>query len=256
MSKINFFKITLIVLFFLTIASANDAEIKTIFKTKGVNGTLIISSLNGDYNYIYNKKRSIKQYLPASTFKLPNTLIALDENIIEDENEIIKWDGKKRTYDAWNKDQSLKSALPVSCVWAYQKLSKEIGNKNYIKHLQKINYGNKKTGPNLTTFWLDGDLKISASQQIEFLKKLYNYELPYKKKYINILKDIMIITNKPTYIIRAKTGLSSKIAWYVGYVESKNKVWFFALNIDINKRNDIEYRKEIVMQALRVKNII
>jgi len=111
MSKINFFKITLIVLFFLTIASANDAEIKTIFKTKGVNGTLIISSLNGDYNYIYNKKRSIKQYLPASTFKLPNTLIALDENIIEDENEIIKWDGKKRTYDAWNKDQSLSDQI-------------------------------------------------------------------------------------------------------------------------------------------------
>lgn len=256
MSKVYFFRLILIISSILSFASANDIELEHIFKTKNVNGTLVISSLDDRINYTHNRKRAIKRYLPASTFKLPNTLIALDKKAIKDEHEIIKWDGKKRSFEAWNKNQNLKSALPVSCIWFYQELAKRIGNKAYLKHLKSLKYGNQKTGPKLTTFWLDGDIRISAIEQIEFLKKVHNYKLPYKKEHVDILKKIMVVNTNSNYTIRAKTGLVEKHGWYVGYVEKKNKIWFFALNIDINKKNDIKFRKEIVMESLKSKGII
>jgi len=231
-----------------------DTEIEDIFKKSKINGSLVISALDGK-EFIYNKSRVNKRYLPGSTFKMPNTLIALQEKAIKDEYEILKWDGKIRTYKPWNKDQNLQSAFPISCVWCYQELAKKIGNDKYLQHLQKLNYGNQKTGLDLTTFWLSGDIKISVNEQIKFLKKLYNSELPYEKEYINVLKKIMIVEKTDKYTIRVKTGWTQDIGWYIGYIETKNKVWFFALNANI-QWEQLKYRKQIVMEALKIKNII
>ena len=131
---------------------------------------------------IYNKERSENKYLPASTFKIVNTLIALQEKIVKDENEIIKWNGKDYGMAVWNKDQNMKTAFATSCVWFYQELSKKIGNDIYLKYLKNINYGNEKTGPIVESFWLEGDLRITAVEQIELLRKIYNKELIYLGK--------------------------------------------------------------------------
>ena len=101
---------------------------------------------------------------------------------------------------------------------------------------------------------IEPDIKISVNEQIKFLKKLYKSELPYKKEYINILKEIMIVEKTDEYTIRVKTGWTQDIGWYVGYIETKNKVWFFALNADI-QWEQLKYRKQIVMEALKIKNI-
>lgn len=235
--------------------SANENDLKNIFDKTNLNGTIVISSLNSNEKYIYNNPRAIKRYIPASTFKIPNTLIALEENVIKNEYEIIKWDGKVRLYDSWNKDQNLQSAISVSCIWCYQKFAKEIGNDKYLTYLYKIDYGNHRTGSDVTTFWLEGDIKISAIEQIFFLKKLYKDELPFKQKYIDITKKILTVEQTKDYTIRAKTGFSGKIGWYVGYVETKDNVCFFALNADI-KKDELKYRKQIVMEALKIKSII
>jgi len=248
----NYMKIVMIVSMLITSIIA-DTQIENIFKKSGINGSLVISTINEE-EYIYNKTRANTRYLPGSTFKIPNTLIALQENVINDQYETLKWDGKIRSYEPWNKDQNLKSAFPISCVWCYQELAKRIGNDKYLQHLKNLNYGNEKTGPDLTTFWLSGDIKISVNEQIKFLKKLYKSELPYKKEYINILKEIMIVEKTDEYILRVKTGWTQDIGWYVGYIETKNKVWFFALNADI-QWEQLKYRKQIVMEALKIKNI-
>jgi len=250
--------IVLIIMFVTTnILYANSSDLKKIFLDKKINGTIIISSLDGKTEYIYNQKRSEQRFLPASTFKIPNTLIALEEEVIANEKEIIKWDGIDKGWDVWNKDQSIETAFPISCVWFYQKLAERIGNKKYLKYLNRLNYGNKMTGSDVTTFWLEGDLKISAREQIDFLKKLYKNTLPFKNEYMNVLKNIMIVEKKSNYVIRVKTGLAmnvkDQIGWYIGYLEMKDNVWFFATNIDINNKNDAVYRKQITMESLRTK---
>ncbi len=159
--------------FFANTAQAEDVGLKELFQSRKVEGTIVISSLDGATEYLSNKARSEKRFLPASTFKIPNTLIALDEGVVANAQEIFKWDGEDKGWAAWNKDQSIESAFPISCVWFYQELAKRVGNTTYLSHLEKLEYGNQMTGPNITTFWLEGDLRISAQEQIAFLKKLW-----------------------------------------------------------------------------------
>ncbi|MCP4112308.1 MAG: class D beta-lactamase [Desulfobacteraceae bacterium] len=262
MTQVTFKTILILSLISMTIGTANaeDSDLAALFSERNVKGTIIISSSDGKTEYLHNKARAEKRFLPASTFKIPNTLIALEEGAVPNEKEIIRWDGKDRGWPLWNKDQSLETAFPISCVWFYQELAKRVGNAKYLSHLDKLNYGNKMTGPEVTTFWLNGDLKISAIEQIEFLKRLYKDELPYKKNHVNLLKKVMIVEETPKYVIRAKTGWAMRInhqhGWYVGYAEANGQVWFFAVNIEIGKKSDAAYRKEITMKALKLKGII
>lgn len=225
-----------------------------------INATIIVSSLNTGKENILNKERSEERFLPASTFKIPNTLIALQEGVIKDENDIIKWDGKDKGFPEWNKDQTLKTAFPSSCVWFYQELAKGVGLSNYEKYLKELNYGNMKTGALVDTFWLAGDIRISAKEQIEFLKKLYREEFNFDQANYDLLKKLMIVEEHEEYIIRAKTGwvqrVERQIGWYVGYVETPEDVWFFAMNLDIIERSDADYRNKLVMDYLKDLKII
>lgn len=262
MIKSIFIKIAIpcAILLIYGVANSEDSSLEKLFNERNIKGTIIISSLHGQTKYVYDEKRMKKRFLPASTFKIPNTLIALAEKAVVDEKEIIEWDGKDKGWSPWNKDHSLESAFPLSCVWFYQELAQRVGNTNYLDHLDSLNYGNKQTGDELTTFWLNGDLRISAKEQIDFLKKLYWGKLPYEKKHIELLKNMMIVDKKAHYTLRAKTGWAMRIknqhGWYVGYIETENDVWFFALNVDIKNKNDAAYRKEITMEALKIKAIL
>ena len=251
----NIIKVVIFIGLIFNFIYADDKDLKNVFDKSKINGTLVISSLDGEKNYIYNNSRALTRFIPASTFKIPNTLISLEEGVIKDENEIIKWDGKIRSYELWNKDQTLQSAITFSCVWCYQKFAKEIGNDKYLDYLKKIHYGNEKTGLDISTFWLEGDIKISAFEQIDFLKRLYKNDLHFNQRNIDITKKILTVENTKDYVLKAKSGWSGKIGWYIGYVETKNDIWFFALNGDISKE-ELKFRKEIVMDSLKIKGII
>jgi beta-lactamase class D len=250
----------LIVITFVSSGYCEDSALAGLFKSKGVVGTIVISSLDGDSTYIYNDDRANERFVPGSTFKIPNTLIALEEGAVADEKENIKWDGKDKGLPAWNKDQSIETALPSSCVWFYQELAKRVGKEKYGTYLGKINYGNKLTGQDVTTFWLEGDLKISAVEQVTFLKKLYAKEFVFKQSSYELLRKLMIVEQTPSYTIRAKTGwvqrVNPQVGWFVGYVESGDKVWFFALNMVIANPADSRFRQELSLEALRLKGII
>jgi beta-lactamase class D len=256
----GFLVVLTLTIFITTPSYADDIDLAKLFQDRAVEGTIIISSLDNKINYVHNSRRSEIRFIPASTFKIPNTLIALEEGAVKNEKEIIKWDGIDKGFDAWNRDQTLETAFPVSCVWFYQELAKRVDNQKYLAHLKKLGYGNEKTGPDVTTFWLEGDLRISAKEQINFLKKLYAESLPYSKGNIKLLKKIMIVEENPQFTIRAKTGWAMKTdpqqGWYVGYVETKEQIWFFATNLEIRKKGDDVFRKEITMAALKAKGIL
>ncbi len=240
--------------------AADDPDLTRLFRSAGVEGTMVIASLEGKEIFVYNKVRSEERLTPASTFKIPNTLIALQEGAVKNEKEVIKWDGKDKGSEAWNRDQTLETAFPTSCVWFYQELAKRIGDRKYVLWLSKLGYGNGVIGPDVTDFWLNGQLKISAKEQIDLIRKLYEERLPFRIEYMRLLKRLMIVEANPRYTIRAKTGWAMRInpqqGWYVGYVETGGKVWFFATNIEIRKKGDEQYRKEITMDALRAKGLI
>ena len=234
---------------------SKDLELENIFKNKQVDGTIVIESLNSKKIYIHNEQRAKTLFSPASTFKIPNTLIALNEKLIT-KDSIIVWDKKIREYEFWNKDQTLQTAFKNSCVWCYQEFASRIGNEKYKKYLKELNYGNKNLGIDVTNFWLDESLEITVFDQLKFLKRLYKNELPFKIEDMNLLKEIMIDEKNEEFTIRAKTGWEGKYGWYVGYIEIKNDVYFFATNIDTKSKDDLIKRKEITLEALRIKGII
>jgi beta-lactamase class D len=250
----------LLLLSVLSLFAQEDAVLAKLFDDYGLKGTLLIESLDGKERFVYNEARAKTPLLPASTFKIPNTLIALDQNVVN-EQSIIVWDKIERSIPAWNKDQTLQSAFQSSCVWCYQSFARKIGIEKYDSYLKKLHYGNEKTGDNVERFWLDGELRISAEEQIAFLKKLYRSELPFRQSDIDLLKKIMIDEQGTSYVIRAKTGwatpkVGERHGWYVGYVQSQKGVYFFATNVLAPSSDALPLRKSITIKALKAKNII
>jgi len=235
---------------------ANDDDINALYLAEGVEGTLLIESLSGTVQYTNDSAKVAQAYIPASTFKIPNTLIALEEGVIGDQFEIIKWDGVERQYAPWNSDQTLATAFARSCVWCYQRFAKQIGDAHYQQYLDAFDYGNKKTGQDVETFWLDGELRVSPSDQTHFLRKVYMEQLPVKARNIKILKEIMLVEETPTYRLRAKTGWKGQNGWYVGYIEAGDEVWFFAHHMMVTGQADLPLRRKLVIEALKLKGII
>lgn len=238
---------------------AIDLELENIFKNKNIDGTIVIESLNTKRIYIYNDKRAETLLSPASTFKIPNTLIALNEGVISADS-LILWDKTDKGMKEWNKNQTLQSAFKVSCVWCYKEFSLKIGLEKYKNYLKKLDYGNKSISENVDDFWLDGSLKITTFEQIKFLKRLYKNDLPFKLEDMNTLKQIMIEEKNEDFKLSAKSGWSTRFesesGWYIGYVETKDDVWFFATNIITHGAKDLSLRKEITMEALKIKGIL
>lgn len=199
--------------------------------------TMIVLGNSANQKFVYNARRSKQRFLPASTFKIPNSLIGLETKVIADENFVIKWDGINRDNKEWNRDHSLATAIKYSVVPYYQELARRVGRENYVKIFSEFDYGNKTIGDKIDLFWLDCSLKISAEEQIIFLKNFYEYKIPFSKRNIDIVKKIISEEKYEHSILKFKTGTGRKedktwIAWLVGYVERKNNTYFFAFNVD------------------------
>lgn len=257
LNKIKLF--LLIQIFYNSYLFGIDVELENLFKSKNIDGSIVIESLNTKRNYIYNDIRAETFLSPASTFKMPHTLIALNEGVISADSLII-WDKTDKGMESWNKNQTLESAFKVSCVWCYKEFASKIGLVKYKHYLKELDYGNEDIGENVKDFWLDGSLKITSYGQIKFLKRLYKNDLPFKITDINTLKQIMIEEKNKNFTLSAKSGWSTRFdsesGWYVGYIETKDDVWFFATNIITRGAKDLPLRKEITMEALKMKGII
>ena len=225
------------------------------FSDEGVEGTIVIVDERVKAFWVYREIRAQTRYSPASTFKIPHALFALDSGVIRDEFQIIPWDGVPRYYASWNRDQDLRSSMRDSVVWVYQQFAQAIGEEAEKGYLKKINYGNADFSGEVDTFWLDGSLKISAYEQVAFLQRLYRNELPFRVEYQRLVKDIMIVEAERDWILRAKTGTigysKPGLGWYVGWVECTDGPVFFALNIDLPNDSDIAKRIEITRSILR-----
>jgi len=247
-------------LLFSTLVFASDETIAKIFAQQGVEGTIVVSSLRDGKTVIHNESRAAQRYPVASTFKVFNTLIGLEEKVITGKDSVFKWDGQQHNVPDWNRDQTLESAFKVSCVWCYQQLARQVGAVKYIDYISQADYGKLADKFDVTSFWLDGSLQISALEQVAFLKNIYQRSLPYQPASYDTLQSIMLVESTPKYKLFAKTGwaasASPQIGWYVGYVETTNDVWVFATNITIRQETDLPLRQRLTRDALQAKGII
>jgi beta-lactamase class D len=226
----------------------------------GIDGAFVLyDTKNGKY-YRHNEKRCAERLSPCSTFKIPNSLIALETGAVEDENFVIKWDSLKAPRQDWwsanwTRDHDLRSAMKYSVVWYYQEVARQVGEENYRQYLRQINYGNQDISSGVDRFWLASTLKISANEQIEFLKKFYRNELGFSKRATDLVKSIIVLEQTGQYTLRGKTGAGPRengkmLGWLVGYVETKDNLYFYALNFDGDNFQAVSARRMELAKAL------
>ena len=237
-----------------------DAEIASLFSDAGVEGTVVIAKLDGSQRYVHDEPRAGQRFPAASTFKIFNTLIALEEGALSGLDEVIRWDGHVHDLPNWNRDHTIKSAYAVSCVWCYQELARRIGGERYRAHLARAGYGRLQEPFDANAFSLDGSLTVSAEEQVAFLRQVLQQSLPYQAWSYAGLREVMLMEQGEDYSLRAKTGWAARptpqIGWYVGYIEKPRATWIFAMNIDMRGREDLPLRQALTRASLKAKGII
>lgn len=215
---------------------------------------------------------------PNSTFKIPLLIMGLDKKILVDENN-PKWEFKEEYltegFKSWMPIQWKEANIPsswlkYSVVWYSQKLAPFIGKNAINDYLNKFEYGNQDfsgtPGKNdgLSNAWLDSSLKITAENQIQFLKKFVTEELPVSKQSMQLAKKILILDqNNNKVTLHGKTGagyLKNRIAhgWFIGWVEKGDHSYIFVSQIKDNKTggelNSIKAKKNALefLQQLEI----
>jgi beta-lactamase class D len=220
-----------------------DNSLKKYFDEEKVKGCFALMD-NGTGRFtVYNLSRyRDSSYLPASTFKIVNSLIGLQTGKITNDSMVIPWDGIKRSNPEWNQDLSMYHAFRISAVNYYQEVARRIGKDTMQLWLDSLHYGTTKIKTSVDSFWLDNSLKITPDEELGLVKKLYFNQLPFFKSYQTTVKNAMLFENNSNYRLGYKTGWGfrengNSIGWIVGYIEENEHPYFFVLNIETPDRN-------------------
>ncbi len=244
----------------LTIEWQENSAVKQVIKEAGVQGTFVLYDA---YQFVFvghNQVRAQKRFIPASTYKVPHTLIGLSEKAVANVDEVLPYGGKEQPLKIWEKDMSLREAIKISSIPIYQELARRIGLERMGLNLAKLQYGNAETGSEVDTFWLRGPLKISAQEQTIFLTKLALGLLPYPKELQEQTCEIVFLEQGAGWQLFGKTGTAKQspvdIGWWVGWVETPQGIYAFALNIDMPSESDAPKRVEIGKACLKALGIL
>lgn len=261
--------LTFVGILVLCINVFGQSKFQKYFDEFSVKGSVTVYDYKNKRWFYTDKQDAKKETLPASTFKILNSLIILENKAVKDEHEIIKWDGTEHTFfgtkiNAWNKDTDLKTAYKTSTVWFYVEMAKRLGSGKYKKTLKRSKYGNHNFSEEGVDFWNYGKFAVSPISQIKFLRKLYDNKLPFSQTNIDKVKEIMISEKTDDYVFRDKTGWTKRngrdIGWWIGYLETKDNVYFFATRItkQVDEKNPqfSKARKEITKRVLSELGIL
>lgn len=224
-----------------------DNSLKKYFDENKVDGCFTLMD-NGTGKFtVYNLARyRDSSYLPASTFKIVNSLIGLQTGKISSDSMVIKWDGVKRWNEEWNHDLNMYQAFRLSAVPYYQEVARRIGKDTMQHWLDSLGYGTRKITSAIDTFWLDNSLKITPDEELGLVKRLYFDQLPFFKTYQESVKRAMLFEDNANYRLGYKTGwgfwdeqTGKHIGWVVGWIEENKHPYFFVLNIE-SKNKDFD----------------
>lgn len=215
-------------------SASNNLSVKKQIETadhfQGINGTFVLFDSGADSTVVvHNPERAQIRFLPASTYKIPNTLIALETGVADGPDFTLARDSSLAPEqdwwpEAWARDHhTLRTALPNSVVWYYQELARRIGAEQMQQFVNRLEYGNRDIS----------------------------------ERNAAVTRDLLVIEETPGYRLSGKTGWvmpvdpsEPQIGWFVGYLERGENVCFFALNIDIEEDEDAAMRIPIVKNIL------
>lgn len=241
-------------------------ELQRYFERAGVSGTIAWLESGSAKIVCGDATRCKKRYLPASTFKIPNSIIGIETGVVSDPDAQLPRDDADRNYavSEWNLEHSLRSGLRVSCVPCFQAIARRVGEERMSAWVEKLDYGNRDTSGGIDRFWLRGALRISAAEQLDFLSRLERGELPIEDRTRELVSDILTLDVTPDYVLRGKTGLTVPpedpmlAGWFVGWVEIGERRVYFATIIDAHQPHVdlVPLRRALTERILREAGLL
>ncbi|WP_046371222.1 penicillin-binding transpeptidase domain-containing protein [Flavihumibacter petaseus] len=239
-----------------------DVSLDKYFQDNKVTGCFgLFDNGQGDFIVSNTKQFRDSTFLPASTFKVVNSLIGLESGIVKDDSTVIPWDGVVRRVPEWNQDLSMYRAFRYSAVPWFQELARRIGKENMQRWLDTLGYARRYTRTpigTIDTFWLDNTIKVTPDEQLGLVKKLYFDQLPFQHRTMEIVRRMMLMEDNANYQLSYKTGWEhaengDNIAWVIGWIEENKHPYFFVLQIRLAAgRTDIpQVRMEILKKCLK-----
>ena len=220
------------------------------FEDCGVDGTVLVYDALVDKLFASDTVSIFYPSLPASTFKILNSLIALETGIISDEQHFVKWSGVTDTVKYGYRpeiyhDMTIEEAFKTSAVWVFLELAHKIGRPNYEKYLSLCGFGDPSLIAEPLDFWNFGKFEVTPFAQLIFLKRLKHGSLPFSKRNMDIVKAMMKTEADDAYILYSKTGWTRdngiNTGWWVGFIERGERTYIFVsrfLQSRKNNRND------------------
>jgi beta-lactamase class D len=240
-----------------------DASLEKYFKENNLTGTFgLFDNGQGQFT-IYNVARfSDSAYLPASTYKIINSLIGIETGRVKDGGTVIAWDSISHGRPECDSNMTMYSAFRISCPPWYQELARRIGKDTMQHWIDTLGYaqrhGKFAIQNNLDTFWLDNSAKVTADEQLGLVKKLYFDQLPFQKRTQRIVRDMMLWESNANYRLSYKTGWGftdndHALGWIIGWIEENNHPYFFALQVESadRKYNLTTVRLKILKDILK-----
>jgi beta-lactamase class D len=229
------------------------------FAAAGTTGTMVVHE-EGEgrpHTVIVGRERSAARFLPSSTFKIPNSLIAIDRGVASgaeqpypgpNPNYLV--DGAPLLPVACEGDLTLATAFANSCIPIYQRIARAVGAPAYRRDLTRLHYGNRRIdGAPLDAFWLTGPFGISAREQVAFLERLRRRAVPFSRHAVDAVRAMMVVQRDEDVVLRAKTGYvfttAPRVGWWIGWVERGRRTWSFALNLDVSQPAHLAARAAI-----------
>ena len=260
--------------FLLFIATVSNAQqdmkysilnFDTIFDDN--RGAFVLYDLHKDNYKVYNYGNAKTEFPVHSTSKIIWSIIGLEEKLIKSQDDIVVWDSikypRQNLFDkSWAKNQTIVTALNQSVNWYYFDLLSLMTPEMVEKYLNNLDYKKGYKVEKVHYFGLTANIKKSALDQIDFLKRLYSNNIGISEKTLEIIKKGLIHQKTDDYIIYSKGGLGpvdsqKQIGWYIGFVEKGKDVYFFALYVE-NKDQALagKLRIDYSMRILKSLGII
>jgi beta-lactamase class D len=233
-------------------------EFNEDFSAEHVSGAIALFDSASGVLLCSDEARCRRPQHPASTFKIANSIVALETGVVTEPETALAWDGKERDVRDWNRDHTLRSAIQVSCVPCFQEIARKVGEARMAEWVKKLEFGNADIGGAIDTFWLVGALRITPVEQLEFLRRLDRAELPIQPFVRDMVIDMITLDVREDYVLRGKTGAlmppeTQLTGWFVGWVERDTRRLYFATLVDgVEPETDfLKSRRRVTERVLR-----
>jgi len=202
---------------------------------------LVVHELESGREFVSNPERCNEPRRPYSTFKIANALLGLETGLLADADSVMRYNAARYPAEdwwpaGWDRDQPLRRAINMSAVPLFRQLAAGIGPARMQAFLTGIDYGNADISGEADAFWLTGDLRISAVEQVEFLTRLVRGRLGVSAELVAAIRDALGREIAPGVVLYTKTGTGriedegakGFLGWQVGWAESDGAISVFA----------------------------